>query len=119
VRLVSEGSDVSFTCPPTATSRWCRKDRVRPEEWQGRTQIAPTKPAPDQTLPEPPKRRAARPLDSDSDVRIVGADTDKSRHRRQALQGKTDSDIRLEGHCRRREHEGEGMLTEEINLERN
>src|SRR5439155_657175 len=58
------------------------------------------------------------PMDSDSDVRIVGAGSDDALPAGlQPAPAASDSDIRLEKHRQPRPASDEGMLTEEINLD--
>src|SRR5262249_51360006 len=121
VRLVGEGSDVSFNVPADSDVKMVQEGpKSGPKSGKaGPKSPRPKQAAPDQTLPEPADSGVRLvPLDSDSDVRIVGADTEKVVIDDKPSKGKTDSDIRLEGQVPAAPgSDAEGMLTEEINLD--
>jgi hypothetical protein len=127
VRLVSDGSDVTFQVPPDSDVKVVQdgpksspKGPKSGSKLGGAKSPRPSKVAPDQTLPEPVDSGVRLvPMDSDSDVRIVGAEAEEAGVGTNPPKGATDSDIRLETHTPASPPTGspEGLLTEEINLD--
>ena len=127
VRLVADGSDVNFRLPGDSDVKiegiGPKSGRAGKPGGSGSGKSPrPSKAKPDQASPEAADSGARLvSMESDSDVRIVGADSDHTIHvpiGEQLPKGATDSDVKLEGHTPTpRRGENEGMLTEEINLD--
>jgi hypothetical protein len=135
VRLVAEGSGVEFQLSLDSEAKLI--DDAPPQVKQPRDRTGPTSPRPGMAGPTSPrpgqgdsKRRPAAPptppadsgvrlvpMDSDSDVRIVGPGSEETELPlgAQPPRSASDSDIRLEQ--QQRPSSDEGMLTEEINLD--
>jgi hypothetical protein len=125
VRLVSDSSDVHFKLPPDSDVKvqdaGSKSGRAAKTGMAGPKSPRPSKTKGDSSAPKSTDSGVRLvPMESDSDVRIVGDSSGDIQlpAEDQASKGKTDSDIRLEGHSSRRPaSETEGMLTEEINLD--
>lgn len=138
VRLVPDNSDLDFVFDgPNRTNTSLASDSnvklVGPDSGRqkspGKSKVAtPSRPVPDSPVPrKPPSNPPARqdspvriaPMDSDSDVKIVGAGSDEVPLGDMMSRAATDSDIRLEPSFIQRSpgRSDEGMLTEEINLD--
>jgi excisionase family DNA binding protein len=124
VRLVAEGSDVSFKIPADSDVKVVGDDGPKSGPRSGKTGAGPKSPRPgkakpDQAIPEAVDSGVRLvPIDSDSDVRIVTDSSDEHVPIGDSPpKGSTDSDIRLEGHFPPRPSDAEGLLTEEINLD--
>jgi hypothetical protein len=127
VRLVGDGSDVTFKAPVDSDVKVVEEKGPKSGPRSGTAPVGPKSPRPaKQPLAEPPAPAGSDsgvrlvPIDSDSDVRIVGAGSDEYDAAVGATPAKasTDSDIRLEGHVPPPPRSGaEGILTEEINLD--
>lgn len=124
VRLVADSSDVTFTVPEDSDVKVVGQDQG-PKSGPRSGTAGPKSPKPSKLQPPGPAAgdpldSGVRlvPLDSDSDVRIVGAGSDEFDAALGATppKGATDSDIRLEGQFPPA-RSGEGLLTEEINLD--
>lgn len=112
VKLVGEGSGRKSQMSP-------RKSKVATPPRPGAESPVPKKPA--SNPPSSPQDSPVRlvPMDSDSDVKIIGSGSDEVPLGDLAARAPTDSDIRLEPSFIQRGPGGsdEGMLTEEINLD--
>ena len=124
VRLVAEGSDVSFQVPIDSDVKVVGDEGPKSPSRGNKVSAGPKSPRPakgkpDQGLPEPVDSGVRLvPIDSDSDVRIVTDSSDEhvpiGDHPPKAA---TDSDIRLESHFPPKASDAGGLLTEEINLD--
>jgi hypothetical protein len=124
VRLVAEGSDVTFKVPPDSDVKVVGDEGPKSPSRGNKVGAGPKSPKPgkaqpDQPIPEPVDSGVRLvPIDSDSDVRIV---TDSSDEHvpigDNPPKATTDSDIRLETHFPPKPSEAGGLLTEEINLD--
>ncbi|MBM4070365.1 MAG: helix-turn-helix domain-containing protein [Planctomycetes bacterium] len=136
VRLVADNSDLDFVFdgPNRAGTSLASDSNVKlvgPDSGRqkspGKSKLAtPGRPAPDSPLPRKASNSPSQdspvrlvPMDSDSDVKIVGAGSDEVSLGDMGSRAPTDSDIRLEPSIAKRSpgHSDEGMLTEEINLD--
>jgi excisionase family DNA binding protein len=122
VRLVADSGEVSFQLPPDSD--------VKVVEDAGPKSSRSGKSGPKSPSPKPSKAKADQPvpeqvdsgvrlvpMESDSDVRIVGESSDEHVPiGANPPKGKTDSDVRMEGHFPPA-NAPEGLLTEEINLD--
>jgi hypothetical protein len=134
VRLVSDGSDDDFHLPLDSDAKLIDDSAPPPQVKQpqrGQSGLGgPTSPSPGKsalkrrtgaTPSAPPVDSGVRlvPMDSDSDVRIVGPGSDEASLPLGAAPppSNADSDIRLEKHQEPRPPSDGGMLTEEINLD--
>jgi excisionase family DNA binding protein len=113
-------SDIKLVQDPPAP----RPEKVAPPAKGSPISPSPRSPRPDQKPKSGVKAPDAVdsgvrlvPLDSDSDVKIVGADSDDVALGQQPPRSATDSDIRLERPRTPPTSSEEGMLTEEINLD--
>ncbi|MCI0461032.1 MAG: helix-turn-helix domain-containing protein [Gemmataceae bacterium] len=138
VRLVAEGSDVDFQVHIDSDAQLAEDSGVssgqaRPRS-ASRTGTSPesppprAKPAPKSSKvdlgppssPQPPAPDSGVrlvPMDSDSDVRIVGASSDEADLGTQPPRSSADSDIRVEGQATAPPPSDAGHMTEEINLD--
>jgi excisionase family DNA binding protein len=125
VRLVADGSDISFRMKPDSDVK-VPSDGPKSGPRSSKTGMGGSK------SPRPGKNKSNEaateqpdsgvrlvPMDSDSDVRILGSDTDDIHVPigDQPPKGATDSDIRLESLTASGSADHEGPLTEEINLD--
>jgi excisionase family DNA binding protein len=125
VRLVADGSDVSFQVPADSDVKVVEDEGPKSGPRSGKSSMTPPRsPRPARSKPETPEPEPDSgvrlvPMDSDSDVRIVGDHTDEEKViiGDSPMKGATDSDIRLEGHVPPPRGDHEGLLTEEINLD--
>jgi len=127
VRLVAEGGDISFKAPVDSDVKKMGASGPKSGPKSSKTGMAgPKSPKPGKGKSNEAATEQADsgvrlvPLDSDSDVRIIGSDADDIRVPigDQPPKGATDSDIRLEALVPPGRGPGqEGPLTEEINLD--
>jgi hypothetical protein len=129
VRLVADGSDVTFSVPPADSDVKVVDDSSGPKSGPRGGPVSPPPRSPRPAKLQPPAGPKPTeqsdsgvrlvPMDSDSDVRIVGAGSDEFDAAVGATppKGTTDSDIRVEGHRGAPPSDAEGLLTEEINLD--
>jgi excisionase family DNA binding protein len=126
VRLVADGRDVNPAIPVDSDVKVVQDSGPKSGPRSGTAPQGPKSPRSSKL--QPPGKVAADPpdsgvrlvpIDSDSDVRIVGAGSDEyDVVGGDPPKGTTDSDIRLEGHFPAPTgKQGEGLLTEEINLD--
>jgi excisionase family DNA binding protein len=126
VRLVPDGSHAGISVPVDSDVKVVQDSGPKSGPRSGTAAQAPKSPRPSKL--QPPGKVAAEspdsgvrlvPIDSDSDVRIVSTGSDEydavGGH---PPKGTTDSDVRVEGYLPPATgRPGEGLLTEEINLD--
>jgi hypothetical protein len=132
VRLVAQGSDVDFQLAVDSDAKLVDDSAPPQSKPRGRTGVSgPTSPRPGgqpdskrrpgTAPPGPPTDSGVRlvPMDSDSDVRIVGPGSDEAELPlgESRPPSHSDSDIRLEQQQQQKPASDESMLTEEINLD--
>jgi len=123
VKLQGPDSDVKISDATAKTPKVARRPSISPLP-----QKSPVPGTPGSGSKKPPSGAAVQPpdsgvrlvpMDSDSDVKIVGAGSDEVPLGASPAQSSTDSDIRLEKHTPPPSESGEGELlqTEEIDLD--
>jgi hypothetical protein len=130
VKLIGQDSDVKLTEPVTKTPKVAKKSAVAsgspsPKKSSGlgapQPDSGPKKHSPRTPSAAQPADSGVRlvPMDSDSDVKIVGAGSDEVPLGASPPMSSSDSDVRLEKHHQSTPDSGEGemVLTEEINLD--
>lgn len=129
VRLVSDGSDLTFSlmedsgpkmAGPDSDVKMVHDPGPSSSMLRGQRQSGSGGPATPRKQAKDPLDSGVRlvPMDSDSDVKIVGAGSDEIVLGEQPPKSATDSDIRLQqGDFNVPSASNEGMLTEEINLD--
>jgi excisionase family DNA binding protein len=129
VRLVADGSDMEFVFDAPSQGGVDSNVKLvgedKPLSPRPKTPRKPGMP-PESPVPKKPAQPAAAevdsgvrlvPLDSDSDVKIVGASSDELPLGEMPEKSSSDSDIRLEPAEFSGSKSDEGLLTEEINLD--